>query len=69
MQPIFSTMQFKLDKIIRPSRPCIAKDLKLRFMSSSCAAALALTLLINFIRNSLELMLNCTNYALNFVRI
>jgi hypothetical protein len=58
-------MQFKLDKIIRLLRLCTAKSLRLRFMLSLCAAALALTLLINSIRNSLELTLNCINYALN----
>jgi hypothetical protein len=68
-QPTSSTTQSKLDRTIRLLRLCTAKNLKLRFMLSLCAAALALTLLINSIRNLLELMLNCTNYALNSVRI
>jgi hypothetical protein len=39
------------------------------FILSLCAAALELTLLINSIRKLLELMLNCTNYASNSIRI
>jgi hypothetical protein len=61
-------MQSKLDKIIRLLRLCIVKNLKLKFILSLCAAALALTLLINFIRSLLELMLNYINYALNFIK-
>jgi hypothetical protein len=64
-----SITQFRLDEIIKPLRLCIVKDLRIMFVLSLCAAALGLTLLTNSIRKSLGLMLNCTNYALNSVRI
>jgi hypothetical protein len=64
-----SITQFRLNEITKLLRLYITKNLRIMFILSLCAAALELTLLINSIRKLLELMPNCTNYALNSVRI